>query len=98
MLGLLLALVACLTWFNRIEIAGEVIDDALAQYELEASYDIEDIGTQRQVITNLVVGDPDLPDLTADRVTLLVSYTYGPPSIGKIVVENPKLYGSFNEG
>lgn len=97
-LGLLLALVACLTWFNRIEIAGEVIDDALAQYELEASYDIEDIGTQRQVITNLVVGDPDLPDLTADRVTLLVSYTYGPPSIGKIVVENPKLYGSFNEG
>ena len=97
-LGALLALAAGLAWGNRVEIAGNFINDTLAQYELEASYEIEDIGTQRQVITNLVVGDPEFPDLTADRVTLLVSYTYGPPAIGKIVVENPRLYGSFKEG
>jgi translocation and assembly module TamB len=97
-LGVLLALVAGLAWFNRVEIAGSFIDDTLVQYELEASYEIEDIDTQRQVITNLVIGDPQLPDLTADRVTLLVSYTYGPPAIGKLVVENPRLFGSFKEG
>lgn len=94
----LIALAAALAWFNREQIAADLIDDTLTQYDLDASYTIESIGTRRQVITDLVMGDPDAPDLTAERVVLDISYTYGPPELGKIVLERPRLYGSFKDG
>lgn len=97
-LALLIAATAGLAWFNREQIAGDLIDDTLTQYGLEASYDIESIGTQRQVITNLVIGDPAMPDLTAERVALDISYTYGPPQLGQIELVGARLYGSFTDG
>ena len=97
-LALLIALAAGLAWLNREQIAGDLIDDTLTQNGIEASYDIESIGTQRQVITNLIIGDPESPDLTADRASLDISYTYGPPEIGKIELEGVRLYASFKDG
>jgi hypothetical protein len=97
-LALLILLAAAFAWFNREQIAGNLIDDTLKQNGLEASYEIESIGTRRQVITNLVVGDPSMPDLTADRVALDISYTYGPPEVGKIELVGARLYGSLHDG
>ncbi|MEP1421484.1 MAG: YdbH domain-containing protein [Erythrobacter sp.] len=96
-LAVLIVLAGALAWYNREQIAGDLIDDTLTQYGLQASYEIEDIGTRRQVIKNLVVGDPASPDLTAKRVTLDISYTYGPPEIGQVELVGARLFGSFRE-
>lgn len=97
-LALLLLIAGGLAWYNREQIAADVIDDTLREYGLEATYEIEDIGTRRQVIRNLVIGDPNAPDLTAERVSLNVSYTYGPPEIGRIELVRPRLFATFRDG
>lgn len=97
-LALLLLIVGGLAWYNREQIAADVIDDALREYGLEATYEIEDIGTRRQVIRNLVIGDPNAPDLTAERVSLNISYTYGPPEIGRIELVRPRLFAKLRDG
>lgn len=97
-LALLIALAGGLAWYNREQIAADLIDDTLTQYGLVASYNIEEIGARRQVITKLVIGDPALPDFTAERVSLDISYTYGPPELGLIELVGARAYGSFREG
>lgn len=94
-LALVLAVVAGLAWFNRERIAGDFIDNAISANGLEASYEIESIGTQRQIITNFVVGDPAQPDFTAKRIIVDLTYTYGPPEAGQIVIVEPRLYGTL---
>lgn len=91
-------LAGSLAWLGRERIAGNLIEDTLANYGLEASYEIESIGARRQVIRNLVVGDPARPDFTAERVTLALSYTYGPPALGQIELTRPRLFGEFANG
>lgn len=96
-LALVLMIVAGIAWYNREQIAGDLIDDTLRQNGLDATYEIESIGTRRQVITNLVIGDPMLPDFTAERVSLDISYTYGPPEIGQVEVVGARLFGTLND-
>lgn len=91
-------LAGSLAWLGRERIAANLIEDTLANYGLEASYEIESIGARRQVIRNLVVGDPARPDFTAERVTLALSYTYGPPDLGQIELTRPRLFGEFTDG
>lgn len=85
-------------WLERERIAGNLIDAALADAGLEARYDIVSIGTQRQTIANLVVGDPAAPDLTVERVDVDVVYTWGVPEIGRVQLVRPRLYGSYRDG
>ncbi|WP_324827140.1 intermembrane phospholipid transport protein YdbH family protein [Qipengyuania zhejiangensis] len=97
---LLAALIAALiaAWFSREAIAENVITDQLESYHLPATYDIERIGGQTQVLSNLVIGDPAAPDFTADRVIVRLRHTFGLPEIGKITLQNPRLYGSYRGG
>lgn len=85
-------------WFARERIAGNLIDGALADAGLEATYDIVSIGTQRQTIANLVIGDPQAPDFTAEAVHVDVAYTFGAPEIGRVTLIRPRLYGSLRDG
>ena len=85
-------------WLSRERIAGDFIDDYLAQSGLEASYEIASIGAQTQVIENLVVGDPAAPDLTIERVSVDVAYGLGAPGVGSVTLERPKLYGTYLDG
>ena len=94
-----MALVSLLgVWLGRERIAGNVIDEQLAQNGLEASYDIVSIGPQLQVIENLVIGDPDAPDLTAERLTLTIDYGFLTAGIGKVEVTGARLFGSYAAG
>jgi len=95
---LLIFVGAAYLWFSRERIAGDLIDDYLTETGLEATYDIVSIGPQRQVIANVVVGDPDAPDLTIDRVSVDVSYGITSTGIGSVVLDNPRVYGSFSDG
>lgn len=99
----LIALIALIAfgsaiWIGRERIAGNLIDDALEANGIEATYEIVSIGPQRQVIANLVVGDPLAPDLTVEQVNVDIGFSLGSPQIGRVELVRPRLYGSFREG
>ncbi|MEL6708693.1 MAG: YdbH domain-containing protein [Pseudomonadota bacterium] len=99
-LGLLLLLIAATAylWFSRERIAGDLIDGYLTDAGLEASYDIVSIGPQRQIIANVLIGDPQAPDLTIDRVSVDVQYGLATATIGAVTLDRPRLYGSYLDG
>ncbi len=85
-------------WLSRERIAGNLIDEAIVESGVPASYEIESIGTRQQILRNLVVGDPASPDLTAERVIVEIVYLFGSPQIGQVEIVRPRLYGSFRGG
>lgn len=70
-------------WLSRVPIATRVIDDALAKKQVPARYRIADLGLGRQRLTDVVIGDPAHPDLTADWIETQTDLTLsGPKLIG----------------
>ncbi|WP_188054330.1 YdbH domain-containing protein [Sphingosinithalassobacter sp. CS137] len=70
LLGLLLfALLAIgIAWLDRVRIADDFIAKELARRGVAARYTVEEIGLTRQRLTDVVIGDPAHPDLTADWI------------------------------
>ncbi len=98
---LLLSLVgfaAVWVWIAREEYAGNFIDAELAKLGLPAEYEIESIGPQRQVLRDLVIGDPDRPDLTVERIAIDLEYGFGAPQLGRIEVQGARLFGTLKDG
>jgi hypothetical protein len=95
-IALLLALAA--VWFSRERIADDFIAGQLEQLEIPATYDIESIGPERQVLTNIVVGDPQAPDLTIERAEVAIRYRLGTPTLGRITLVRPRLFGTLRGG
>ncbi|MEM7703493.1 MAG: YdbH domain-containing protein [Pseudomonadota bacterium] len=94
----LIAAGAAYLWFSRERIVGDLIDDYLTEAGMEASYDIVSIGPQQQIIANVVVGDPEAPDLTIDRVSVDVQYGLSSTGIGSVTLDRPRLFGSYRGG
>ena len=94
--ALLVALVA--GWLTREDIADLVIEDLLEDYDIPASYDIVEIGPQKQVLANIIVGDPERPDLVIERAVIGIDYTLGLPAIGEVTLVRPRLFGTFRDG
>ncbi|MEP5938750.1 MAG: YdbH domain-containing protein [Erythrobacter sp.] len=97
-LGVLLVIGLVYVWATREQIAVNVIEEQLQAYELEADYDIEAIGPQEQILRNVVIGDPEDPDLTVERVALSLRYRLGIPVIEQVSLEAPRLYGAIKDG
>lgn len=74
-LALLLTVAAALllVWIERRTIARHFVDGELARRGVPARYEIEQLSPWRQRLTNVVIGDPRNPDLTADWVELRTS-------------------------
>lgn len=85
-------------WFSRERIAGNVIEGQLRQYDIPATYNIESIAPDRQVLTDIVVGDPEAPDLTVERAEVAIIYRWGTPTLGRITLFRPRLFGTFRGG
>lgn len=96
--ALVLALVAAFIWASRERIADNYIGAQLREMGLPATYEIERIGTDRQVLRNIVIGDPRRPDLTIERAEAQIRYRLGFPAIGRITLVRPRLYGSHRDG
>lgn len=94
----LLALALGAAWLSRERIAGNVIESQLEANGVTATYEIERIGGRRQVIRNVVVGDPARPDLTVERAEVRLIHRLGTPRIGRITLINPRLYGRLVNG
>lgn len=98
--AVLLVLVAGLVtaWLSRERIADNYIGAQLRDMGLPATYEIERIGTDRQVLRNVVIGDPLRPDLTIERAEAQIRYRLGFPAIGRITLVRPRLFGSHQGG
>ncbi|WP_240310919.1 YdbH domain-containing protein [Altererythrobacter sp. ZODW24] len=99
-LALLLALLglAALAWVERKSIADNVIADELEKLGLPATYTVERIGGSRQVLTNIVIGDPERPDMTIERARVTLEWGMFEPRIDLISLTEPRLYGSYRDG
>ena len=95
---LALVVIIAFGWFNRVSLADDFIKDQLEANDLPATYTVERIGGRTQIISNLVIGDPDAPDLTADRVIVRLRHRFGLPEVGGITLINPRLYGRYVDG
>jgi hypothetical protein len=94
----LIAVAIAAAWLNRERIADNVIADELESLGIEATYDVERIGGRRQVLTDIVVGDPKRPDLTVERAEVIVRHRFGFPAIAAVRLVRPRLYGTYRGG
>ena len=85
-------------WGSRDRIAAEAVDRELAALGLPAHYRIESIGLGREVIADVVVGDPAHPDLTVERVEIALRYGATGPVIDRITLIRPRLSGRLRDG
>jgi hypothetical protein len=99
-LGLIaLALIAGLVaWLSRERIAKDVIDGYLADQGVPATYDILSLTPGRQVIANLVIGDPARPDLTVKRMVIDIGVGWQGPEVQRVAVEGARVYARFKDG
>ena len=94
----IIAIGLAVAWFNRERIAAEIISDQLRSLGIEASYKIEQIGPRHEILTDIVVGDPRLPDLTIERAELIIRHRFGYPAIAEVRLLRPRLYGTYRDG
>lgn len=86
-------------WTQRERIADNVIARELNSRGIPATYVVQRIGGRRQVLRDIVVGrDPRRPDLTVERAEVRIRYTLGWPTIGRITLTRPRLYGTYRRG
>lgn len=97
-LALVLVLAFAWAWASRERIAGNFLEAQLKELGLPATYEIEQVGLEQQVLRNIVIGDPKHPDLTIERAEARLRYRFGFPTIGRITVVRPRLYGSWRGG
>ncbi|MFT4027615.1 MAG: YdbH domain-containing protein [Novosphingobium sp.] len=96
--ALLLALAVAFAWASREKLADDFLAARLRELGLPATYEIEQVGVEQQVLRNIVIGDPRHPDLTIERAEAQIEYRFGLPAIGRITVTRPRLYGSWRGG
>jgi hypothetical protein len=95
---LIVLLALAVAWLAREQIAGNVIADELERRGIQATYEVEQIGPQRQILRNIAIGDPARPDLTIDRAIVEVIPRLGIPTLGEIRLIRPRLYGTWIDG
>jgi translocation and assembly module TamB len=94
----LLAVALLGLWFARERLATGYIDRELARRGVTASYEATRIGIGTQIFENLVIGDPERPDATAQRVEVGLRIGLTGPSIGLIKARGVRLYGRVVDG
>ena len=85
-------------WLARENIAHKVINRSLADLGLPVTYKIEQIGPTREVLTDIVIGDPANPDLTVERAEVRIVPTFGLPTIGEVTLLRARLHGRWVDG
>ena len=85
-------------WTQRRPIADELIRRELVRAGVQASYQVRDIGFARQRLTDVVIGDPTRPDLTADWVEVETRVRFGTPEIVGVRAGRVVLRGAWRDG
>ncbi|WP_370191640.1 YdbH domain-containing protein [Qipengyuania sp.] len=97
-LAVALLVAGLVAWLSRERIVDDIIQGQLEASGVPASYKIERVGGRKQVLTDVVIGDPAAPDFTAKRVVVTLRHRFGIPEIAGVALVEPRLYGSFRDG
>ena len=89
--------VVAAAWVAREPIADRFITSQLGSRGVPAQYRIDAIGFRSERLSNVVIGDPKKPDLTAKKVEVLLGYGWSGPYVTEIRAEGVRLYGRFAE-
>lgn len=93
-----LVLIGAGIWLARAPIADSFIQDQLAGRGVPARYTIQSIGFGTQRLTDIVIGDPKRPDLTAHMVEVSIGYGLTGPYVAGIRAEGVRLFGRVVDG
>lgn len=93
--GMLTAAVLGGVWLNRDSLADRLIASQLRDLGLPATYQIARIGPGQQILRNIVIGDPRHPDLTIEQAEIELTPRLGWPTIGRVRLLRPRLYGTW---
>lgn len=85
-------------WISRERIAGDAIDDYLGARGVPATYRIVSLTPSRQVIENLVVGDPARPDLTVRRMVIDIGVGWQGPHVRRVTVDGARAFATLQDG
>jgi len=95
---LLLVVGLAIVWASREKLADDLIADELDKRGVQATYKIERIGGRRQILRDIVVGDPARPDLTVERAEVTIRYRFGYPRIASVRLVRPRLFATYIDG
>jgi hypothetical protein len=92
---LVLALIAlAIVWIWRKPIAENVLADELAKRGVQATYTLDRVGFRTQQVSNLVIGDPAKPDLTARRAVIQIRVKWnGAVEVYRVAARGVRLRG-----
>ncbi len=82
---------------QRQQIAREYLSDELEKQGIDAIYEIEEIGLEKQIIKNIKIGNPKSPDATIDRLIIDLRPVWGSVVIDDIYVEGLRLFGRYKD-
>jgi translocation and assembly module TamB len=83
-----------IAWTQRREIARELIERQLESSGVDAEYTLDRVGLRTQQISNLRIGDPNDPDVTARRVLIQMRLKWdGSIDVYRIVARGVRLRG-----
>ena len=88
---LLVLLTLAVLWTQRKPIAADYLDRELARRNVQATYDVKQIGFRTQRFENLVIGDPSDPDLVARWVEVRLRWRLGAPRVTLITARGVRL-------
>ena len=93
----LLIMAILIAWWQRKEIADGLIADTFRDNDIRATYDIDSISPRKQVLSDIVLGDPERPDLTIERLELSISPRFGLPDVTELRLVRPRIYGTLRD-
>jgi hypothetical protein len=90
----LIVVALILVWIERRPIARNIIDRQLQSHGVQGSYKLDRVGLRTQQISDLVIGDPKHPDVTARRVLIQMRIKWnGSIDVYRIVARGVRLRG-----
>jgi hypothetical protein len=98
MLLVLILTVLFVLWTMRVELASDYIDRQLARRGVQATYEVKRIGFGRQILENLVIGDPRHPDATVRHVEVQILLGLTGPRVGLIKARGVRMFGRIVNG
>jgi len=94
---LILAVVAlAIVYIWRKPIAENVLADELEKRGVQATYTLDRVGFRTQQVSNLVIGDPANPDLTARRAVIQIKIKWnGAVEVYRVAARGVRLKGKL---
>ena len=100
-IGLLILLLIALAglWIARRPIATEFMEREFERRGVEATYRLDRVGLRTQQVSNLVIGDPRRPDLTARFAQIQTRIKWnGSVEVYRVVARGVRLRGRLVDG